>query len=57
MAKKIWSDEELQFLKENYMNMSDLEIAEILENKTSKQVKDKREHEKLGRVFKYNNGF
>jgi len=45
---KIWSKEEIEFLKENYMNMTDLEFS-VRFNKSTTQVKDKRASEKLGR--------
>jgi len=53
----IWTNEEFEFLKENYLNMTDSEIATVLGSKTEKQIKTKREHEKLRRVFKYSNDF
>ena len=48
---KIWADEEILFLKENYMNMTDREIAKVLGNKTLKQVKSKRGHLRLTNNF------
>jgi len=48
---KLWSDEEVLFLKENYMTMTDEEIADVLGNKTKKQVKSKRGHLRLTNNF------
>lgn len=47
MAVK-WSKEETNFLKDNYMVMADEELAEKL-GKTTIQIRDKRNHEHLGR--------
>lgn len=46
---KIWSKDEVEFLRENYLKMNDEKIAEKLGNKTEQQVKFKRGHEKLNK--------
>ncbi len=43
-----WTEEEFKFLKENYMAMTDEELGNKLD-RTTTQVKHKRDHEKLGR--------
>lgn len=48
---KIWSDEEVKFLKENYMKMTDEEIGNKLGNKTEKQIMSKRHHLRLTNYF------
>ena len=52
----IWSKEERDFLKENYMTMTDEELAEKL-GKTTIQIKDKRNHEHLVRVINFSKEF
>ena len=42
-----WSKEEINFLMNNYINMTNKEISEHLETKTENQVKSKRNNEKL----------
>jgi len=45
---KMWTEKEFNFLKDNYMTMTDEELAKEI-GRTSTQVKHKRDHEKLGR--------
>jgi len=53
----VWTEKEFEFLKENYLNMNDSEIAEALGSKTEIQIKYKRQHEKLGRELPYSKEF
>ena len=52
----IWSKEERDFLKDNYMVMTDEELAEKL-SKTTIQIKDKRNHEHLVRITNFSKEF
>ena len=52
----IWSKEERDFLKDNYMVMTDEELAEKL-SKTTTQIKDKRNHEHLVRITNFSKEF
>lgn len=45
--KNLWNEEEIKFLKENYLEMNDEELASHLSNRTFSAVKTKRKQLKL----------